>query len=237
MDFEAWPTLFASQQPQREEAYDIVSIIDQVFHPTHDPPGQDHDYIYHVGSWLGCESLDSLTTKLDEVIKHAPDTAPMSIFAQSQADSLSSLPWKPGAVYQTTKNYPTHQRDCSGSFPVTMDSPILKQPIDRRETSSGMHQSVEIDNMPVLPRQSSSKPSMHPNRVLSKRANRASSERNFKCAECHAMFKRRSHLKSHVDAVHLRCLRFECKYCLKVYSSNSTMRKHCRNVHNTKEYA
>mmetsp|Transcript_22663 Transcript_22663/g.39108 ORF Transcript_22663/g.39108 Transcript_22663/m.39108 type:complete len:280 (+) Transcript_22663:67-906(+) len=63
-------------------------------------------------------------------------------------------------------------------------------------------------------------------------------DRPFHCAVegCSGKFKRKSHLDSHIKAVHERCLSFTCQYCNRVYSSDSTRRKHIRVNHDTTVY-
>mmetsp|Transcript_18270 Transcript_18270/g.31642 ORF Transcript_18270/g.31642 Transcript_18270/m.31642 type:complete len:306 (+) Transcript_18270:42-959(+) len=61
-------------------------------------------------------------------------------------------------------------------------------------------------------------------------------ERPFPCDVCFLKFKRKSHRDMHVKSVHEKCLSFTCIYCNRIYSSDSTRRKHCRIAHHTTIY-
>jgi len=61
-------------------------------------------------------------------------------------------------------------------------------------------------------------------------------ERNFECSVCGAKFARRQHLDTHNKAVHLKASVYKCAFCPKVYTAESTRKKHLLKAHKAQVY-
>ncbi len=61
------------------------------------------------------------------------------------------------------------------------------------------------------------------------------SEKKFKCSECHKYYCSKHTLEKHIKTIHRRCVNYPCSLCEKSFTSQGHLNRHIKDVHEKKK--